>query len=95
MKRVVAYGDGWLPNSGRSPASLGRKLEELSTLAAEAGRKPPPVSLFGVALDIDRQLLEGYQELGVERCIIKLPPAPADEVLPLLDQAARIAERFL
>jgi probable F420-dependent oxidoreductase len=94
LKRVVAYGDGWLPNSGRSPASLGRKLEELSALAAEAGRKPPPVSLFGVALDIDRQLLEGYQELGVERCIFKLPPAPAEEVLPLLDQAAQIAERF-
>ena len=94
LKRVVAYGDGWLPNSGRSPASLGRKLEELSALAAEAGRKPPPVSLFGVALDIDRQLLEGYQELGVERCIFKLPPAPAEEVLPLLDQADQIADSF-
>ncbi|HEX2172478.1 MAG TPA: LLM class F420-dependent oxidoreductase [Dehalococcoidia bacterium] len=94
LKRVVAYGDGWLPNSGRSPTSLARKLDELSTLAAEAGRGPIPTSLFGIAPDIDRGVLASYQELGVERVIYKLPPAPADQVLPLMDQMAKMKESF-
>lgn len=94
LKRVVAYGDGWLPNSGRSPSSLGRKLDELNELAQQAGRGHIPTSLFGLAPDTERSLLESYAELGVDRIIYKLPPAPADEVLPLLDQTAKMADSF-
>ena len=95
LSRVVEYGDGWIPNVSRGSASLPARIEELNRLAAEAGRSPIPVTAFGVSPDAEHAVLGGYQELGVARCIFRLPPVGADEALPLLDQAARQMASFV
>jgi probable F420-dependent oxidoreductase len=80
LERVVAYGDEWMPLWGRLP--IVERIPELQRLAAEAGREPIPVRLFyapSEPAELER-LIEG----GIERFILPLPPAPADEVLPLL-----------
>ncbi len=92
LKRVVAYGDGWLPNRMRSPEVLKERIDELQRLAAEAGRAPIPVSLFGVAPDPGA--VEAVMKIGVERAIFPLPPRPAEEVIPLLDRQAKVMEQF-
>jgi probable F420-dependent oxidoreductase len=92
LKRVVAYGDGWLPNRIRSVSELKQRIDELQRMAAEAGRAPIPVSVFGVAPTPGA--VEELAGVGVERAIFPLPPRPADEVIPLLDRQAKVIEQF-
>lgn len=86
FQRIIEYGDEWMPIPGRGQTPLDQKMVELNRLAAEAGRGPIPVTLFGVRPDpatIDR-----YQQMGVNRLIFGLPSADADRVLPLLERCA-------
>ena len=90
-RRAIAYGDGWVPHA-RRPAYgdvLG-KLPEFAALAREAGRDPAtlPITVFGVAEDGD--LIKRYRDAGVARLLFNLPPARADEVLPVLDRCATL-----
>ncbi|MFQ5879529.1 MAG: LLM class F420-dependent oxidoreductase, partial [Dehalococcoidia bacterium] len=47
LQRVVAYGDGWMPNYGRGDTALPERIVELNRLAARSGRGRIPVSVFG------------------------------------------------
>ena len=69
------------------------KLPEFARLAREAGRDPAtlPISVFGVAEDGD--LIKRYRDAGVARLIFNLPPAKADEVLPVLDRCATLVRQ--
>ncbi|MCZ6874165.1 MAG: LLM class F420-dependent oxidoreductase [bacterium] len=90
LKRVVRYGDGWMPIGRR--ADFKSRIDELNQLAAEAGRGNIPVTIFGAPAKPD--VIEQYAEAGVSGVIFNLPSAPADEVLPLLEQQAEVAKRF-
>jgi len=92
FQRVVEYGDGWMPIPVVLKRPLSDCIAELNRLAAEAGRGPIPVSVFGAASRLE--VIQHYAELGVERCVFWLPPAPADKVLPLLDSYAEVAKSF-
>jgi alkanesulfonate monooxygenase SsuD/methylene tetrahydromethanopterin reductase-like flavin-dependent oxidoreductase (luciferase family) len=89
LERVVEYGDEWLPIGWRAPEDLGRRIDELQTLAKEAGRAPIPVSVFGTAMRAET--LEGLAAVGVHRIVFFMPPAEADVVLPRLQHAAKVA----
>ena len=62
-------------------------------MATDAGRDPAtiPITVFGVAEDLD--LITRYRDAGVARLVFNLPPAKADEVLPLLDRCADLVRR--
>ncbi len=94
LPRVVEYGDEWLPHPQRGPAALKRRIEELNALAAEAGRGPIPVSVYGLPVDTEPELLAAYQEMGIKRCIFTLPSVGADQALPLLDRAAKLVASY-
>ena len=89
LKRVVAYGDGWMPN--RVP-DLAPWLAQLKTMAEEAGREPIPVTVFGVRPT--PEAIEELVALGVDRAIFPLPPKGAAEVMPLLDRQAKLIEQY-
>ena len=61
-------------------------------MAAEAGRGPVPVTIFGVRPD--PAVIEHYREIGVTRCVFGLPAADADTVLPILRRCADAAREF-
>src|SRR5712691_3447846 len=87
-RRAVRYGNGWYPN-----ASSGDPLEYLPRfhrMAEEAGRDPQslPVTLGGAPEDPD--MLRRFRDLGVARVNFPVPPAKADEVLPVLDRLANL-----
>jgi probable F420-dependent oxidoreductase len=92
LQRVVEYGDGWIPIPGRGQKPLSDRIADLNRLAAEAGRSRIPVSVYGAPSR--PEIIEHYAEVGVERCIFWLPPAPVEEILPLLDQHAELANTF-
>ncbi|MBO0738195.1 MAG: LLM class flavin-dependent oxidoreductase, partial [Alphaproteobacteria bacterium] len=90
-RRAVRYGDGWIPIAGGE--RYGDPLEYLPRfrqMALEAGRETRslPVTLGGAPED--PELLKRYRDLGVERVNYPLPPAKADEVLPVLDRLAKL-----
>jgi probable F420-dependent oxidoreductase len=89
LKRVVDYGDGWLPIGFRSPESLRGRIDELQRMAKDAGRGPIPVTVFGAP--IRKETIEGLAAAGASRIVFWAPPAPADEVLPRLKHAASVA----
>lgn len=91
LKRVVAFGDGWMPNPATRLSVLGDRIDELQRLAADAGRDRIPVSFY--ALKPDPEALERYANAGVDRGIFLLPSGSREEVEPLLDRYAELARR--
>jgi probable F420-dependent oxidoreductase len=93
LQRVVEYGDGWTPIPVVLKRPLSDWMAELNRLAAEAGRGPIPVTVYGAASR--PEVIQHYADLGVERCLLWLPSAPADKVLPLLDNYAEVMKSFV
>ena len=90
LNRVVEYGDGWLPLM--PPPVLSQQIPELNRLAEKAGREPIPVTAYGVPGD--KEVVEKYLEVGVERCVFWLASEPPEQTLPTLDRLAEIAKSF-
>jgi probable F420-dependent oxidoreductase len=90
LKRVVSYGDEWMPIAGRGD-TLGR-IPELQERAAEAGRDPIPVSVFGAPANAEA--LDELAEAGVHRAILSLPPADEGQVITVLDRYASFVEEY-
>ena len=86
FQRILEYGDEWMPIGGRGGAPIEERIAELNRLAADAGRSPIPVSVFGVRPDPG--VIEHYQQAGVTRCVFWLPPAGPEQVLPALSRCA-------
>ena len=86
-QRVVDWGDGWLPNR-TDPPFVERGMADIRARAEKAGRDPEsiPTTVFGSA----PEALDEYERMGVERCIHRLPSAPAEEVLSELDTFAKL-----
>jgi probable F420-dependent oxidoreductase len=86
-RRAIAYGDGWIPLSGRGVDVLGQ-LPRFRQLVAEAGRDADslPISIFGATADADQ--LAQLRDAGIDRVVFSLDSAAADEVLPVLDNIA-------
>jgi probable F420-dependent oxidoreductase len=86
LRRVIEYGDEWMPITGRGDQPVEQRIGELKRMAEEAGRPPIPVSIWSVRPD--PRAIEEFAKLGVSRCIFGLPAAGADEVLPRLKRYA-------
>jgi probable F420-dependent oxidoreductase len=90
-RRALRYGDGILP---AAPSAGSGSPEEFMPrwphMAQEAGRDPRTLSvtLGGAPEDLD--LLKRNRDLGVTRMTVRLPPAGADAILPLLDRWAKL-----
>src|SRR6266446_1985379 len=90
-RRALRYADGILP-AAPSAGSGGPEefMPRWRQMAEEAGRDPKSLSvtLGGAPEDLD--LLKRNRDLGVARMNVRLPPAKADEILPVLDRWARL-----
>lgn len=86
--RVLDYGNGWLPQCGplASIDELRSRIASLRRRAADAGRGPIPVTLFGVPYE--RGLVEQIADAGVDRCLFAVVGETEVDVLSLLDKAA-------
>jgi probable F420-dependent oxidoreductase len=90
-RRAIAFGDGWVPHSRRPEyGDVLDLLPDFRKLAVEAGRDPAtlPITIFGAPPEID--VITRYRDADVARVVFTLPPAKADEVLPMLDRCAAL-----
>ncbi|MGH7116061.1 MAG: LLM class F420-dependent oxidoreductase [Stellaceae bacterium] len=94
-RRAIRYGDGLIPQAPSAGSGSPEEfMPRLRQMAKEAGRDPRSLSvtLGGAAEDLD--LLKRNRDLGVTRMTVRLPPAKADEILPLLDRWAELIRRL-
>jgi hypothetical protein len=59
-------------------------------MAEEAGRDPALLSVTLGGTPEDLAVLRRNRDLGVTRMTVRLPPAKADEILPILDRWAKL-----
>jgi len=90
-RRALRYGDGILP-AAPSAGSGGPEefMPRWRQMAKEAGHDPTRLSVYlgGAPEEVDT--LKRYRDLGITGMNIRLPPAGADQILPILDRWARL-----
>ncbi len=86
---IAEFGDGWLPIGG---AGLKAAIPELRRAFEAAGRDPAELQVAPMGVLPDAGKLDHYRELGVTECVLRLPSAPRDGVLPKLDAFSRWLE---
>ncbi len=88
LRRVVDYGDGWLPRArgGFDPHEGVGRLRAVAD-AAERDMATLTINVFGAPSD--SAVLDLYREAGIDRAILSVPSGAADVVLPLLDRHAK------
>jgi probable F420-dependent oxidoreductase len=92
LERVVAWGDGWLPNRV-TPVELREKRATLDRLAREAGRDPAAISISVHGQPADRDLIAQLHEAGATRVIVR--PATSTSEPEMVRELTRIAEAVL
>jgi len=83
---IAEYADGWMPIGG---AGLREAQPRLRAAFEERGRDPSGLHLVPLGVLPDHAKLEHYRELGVTEAVLRLPSAPRDQVLAVLDEFAR------
>jgi probable F420-dependent oxidoreductase len=93
IERVLRYADGWIPSPGLAGRDLVPGVLALREAAVAAGRPRPSVTVFGADPD-DAAQLQAYAGAGIDRILLRLPVAPASEVLPVVERFAPGALRY-
>jgi probable F420-dependent oxidoreductase len=89
LERVVAWGDGWLPNR-TTPEQLRESRLTLDRLAKDAGRDPASITISVHGQPADRDLIRRFHDAGATRVIVR-PPAARTEA-EMTAGLAKIAE---
>jgi probable F420-dependent oxidoreductase len=92
IKRVIAYGDEWMPNRIGGDDEMIARFEELTRAATEAGREPIPITLPSMPRDPER--IERFERAGVHRAVFWLPSTSRDDVEAALDKYTAAAEGY-
>jgi probable F420-dependent oxidoreductase len=86
FSHIAEYADGWIPIGG---AGLKQALPELRRSWEERERDPRALHVVPMGVLPDAAKLDYYASLGVTEAVLRLPSAPRDEVMPVLDAHAR------
>jgi probable F420-dependent oxidoreductase len=92
LQRVVAWGDGWLPNR-ITPDELRESRATLDRLAGAAGRDPAAITISVYGQPADRDLIRRLLEAGATRVIVR--PATVKTEAEMGVELTRIAETVL
>jgi probable F420-dependent oxidoreductase len=88
---IAEYADGWMPIGG---AGMAAELARLRALLEEHGRDPKALHIVPMGIFPNDEKLAYYQEVGVTEAVLRLPSAPRDEVMPVLDDFVQYLGRF-
>lgn len=82
VAHVAEYADGWIPIGG---AGVREALPLLHRAFAERGRDPADLHVVPMGIHPDAGKLAYYEEIGVTEAVLRLPSAPREQVMPVLD----------
>ena len=83
LKRIVQYGDGWLPRA-REPQRVLDGMAQLERYAAEAGRAMSTISISVFAPPA--KAMDQFLDTTADRVILMLPAEDSDATLRRLDR---------
>ena len=83
---VAEYADGWIPIGG---AGMRGALSGLRRAVEAAGRDFAAIRIVPMGVLPTPEKLAYYRESGVTEAVLRVPSAPRDAVLPVLDAYAR------
>jgi probable F420-dependent oxidoreductase len=92
LERVVAWGDGWLPNR-ITPDGLRESRATLDRLAKDAGRDPAAISISVHGQPAERDLIKRFHDAGATRVIVRPPTVKTEAEMG--EALTRIAEAVL
>ncbi len=92
LERVVAWGDGWLPNRV-TPEQLRERRATLDKLAKDAGRNPSTISISVYGQPADRDLIKRLLDAGANRVVVR--PETKKTEAEMGAELTRIAEAVL
>jgi probable F420-dependent oxidoreductase len=84
---IAEYADGWMPIGG---AGVRAALPDLRAAVAAAGRDPARLEVVLIGTLPEPGKLAYYASLGVTEIALRVPSAPRDVVLPVLDDYAKL-----
>ena len=90
LERVVEFADGWFPRGRVGDAAILAGLADLRARAARAGRDMTTISVSVFGARPEPATREAFAAAGVTRAILRLPSEGREQVLPLLDQYAKL-----
>jgi probable F420-dependent oxidoreductase len=82
---IAEYADGWLPIGG---AGVGQALADLRRAFEARGRDPQSIHVVPMGILPSQRKLDHYREIGVTEAVLRVPSAPREQVLPVLDAFA-------
>jgi probable F420-dependent oxidoreductase len=80
---IAEYADGWLPIGG---AGMRAALTDLRRAAEARGRNAEELQIVPMGVMPDREKLDYYASLGAREAVLRVPSAPRDVVMPVLDE---------
>ena len=92
LERVVAWGDGWLPNR-TTPEQLRESRATLDRLAKDAGRNPSAITISVHGQPADRDLIKRFHDAGANRVIVR--PTAVKTESEMGAELTRIADAVL
>ncbi len=89
FEAIADYADGWMPIGG---AGVRQALPQLHAAMEAAGRDPAELTIIPFGVMADAGKIDYYAEIGFDEVVFRVPPAPADVVLPIMDRLASFVE---
>lgn len=86
---IAEYADGWIPIGG---AGVAKALPDLRQAVEDAGRDPATIRVVPFGTLPNAEKLGYYGSLGIDEVVLRVPSAPADTVLPILDDYAKLVD---
>jgi len=90
FEHIAEYADGWLPIGG---SGMKAALGELRRAVEARGRSWSEMHIVPMGVFPDPGKLDYYRELGATETVLRLPSAPRDEVMPVLDEYAALLSK--
>jgi len=86
FSHIAEYADGWIPIGG---AGMREALAELRRAMDAAGRDYALLRIVPMGVLPSAEKLDYYRSLGVHEAVLRVPSAPRDVVMPVLDDYAK------
>ena len=80
FKRIVEWGDGWLPNRV-TPEQVREGRAILDSLAADAGRGPASISISVFGRPPEPDLVNAFEDAGADRVVVLGVAAETEEAM--------------
>jgi probable F420-dependent oxidoreductase len=97
FRRIVDWGDGWMPSGIESVEAYAESVREIKNLAREVGRDVDELE-FGITAIHDEfrtvEELEAYEEAGAHRAILWLENLELEGILEELEELADLRDRL-